>query len=114
MSHKIGNTDVNLLTNVSQTVRSAERVKDLHDQNELQQTVGTLQNTTNTIKTLNSGIQMNEADINRLKGQLSTRDRMLQVSIEKNVYKRKIIFTLISVILLIIILMGAGFFYLRK
>jgi peptidoglycan hydrolase CwlO-like protein len=40
---------------------------------------------------------------------MRTRDRMLQLSIEKNVYKRKVIYTLVAMILGIIILMIAGY-----
>jgi septal ring factor EnvC (AmiA/AmiB activator) len=42
---------------------------------------------------------------------IETRNRMLQVSIEKNNYKKKVIYTLISVILAIIIIMLVAYVY---
>jgi seryl-tRNA synthetase len=43
-----------------------------------------------------------------------TRDRMLQVSEEKNVYKKKIIYTLLSLIIAIFIIMLVGYVYFNK
>jgi hypothetical protein len=45
---------------------------------------------------------------------LLTRDRMLELSQEQNVYKKKVIFTLLAVIFGIILLMITTMFYLRK
>ena len=45
---------------------------------------------------------------------LLTRDRMLELSQEQNVYKKKVIFTLLAAIFGIILLMITTMFYLRK
>jgi len=45
---------------------------------------------------------------------LLTRDRMLELSQEQNVYKKKVIFTLLAAIFGIILLMIVTMFYLRK
>lgn len=45
---------------------------------------------------------------------IETRNRMLQVSIEKNNYKKKVIYTLISIILAIIIIMLVAYVYFNK
>jgi chromosome segregation ATPase len=45
---------------------------------------------------------------------IETRNRMLQVSIEKNNYKKKVIYTLISVIIAIIIIMLVAYVYFNK
>ena len=47
------------------------------------------------------------------KNLLLTRDRMLELSQEKNVYKQKVIFTLLATIFAIILLMVIVFLYLR-
>lgn len=104
---------------MSQTINylntvSSFSTSDIKNQNELNQTVSSLSDTTNTIRDLTSNIKMNEQQAELLKNELDTRNRMLQVSIEKNIYKRKIVFTLIALILLLLTLMGAGFFYLQS
>tara|TARA_B100001964_G_C14012979_1_gene500228 strand:+ start:42 stop:626 length:585 start_codon:yes stop_codon:yes gene_type:complete len=54
-------------------------------------------------------------DIKNKEKLLLSRERMLQLSIEKNIYKRKVIYTYISVICLVLLLLfSAYFFYNRK
>ena len=98
---------VNYLNNLSNFFSS-----DIKNQNELNVTVNSLKDTTNTIRDLTTNIKINEQQADLLKNELDTRNRMLQVNIEKNIYKRKIVFTLIALILLLLTLIGAGFFYL--
>lgn len=43
-----------------------------------------------------------------------TRDRMLQLSIERNVYKRKVIYSVLALILAVIVLMIAGYVTFNK
>jgi peptidoglycan hydrolase CwlO-like protein len=45
---------------------------------------------------------------------IDTRNRMLQVVIEKNSYKKKVIYTLISVIIAIVIIMLVAYVYFNK
>ncbi len=45
---------------------------------------------------------------------VSTRDRMLQLSIEKNVYKKKVIYSLISAIIVVFILMLLGYSFMAR
>ena len=40
---------------------------------------------------------------------IRTRNRMLELSIEKNVYKRKVIYTILALILAVLVLMVAGY-----
>lgn len=84
--------------------------------------------TDDQIREQSRNLQLNEEDIKDreeralLQGQeidnkrnlIMTRDRMLQLSHEKNIYKRKVIFTLISLIFLIIIIMIAVYVYNSK
>jgi len=53
-------------------------------------------------------------DITNKQKLLSSRERMLQLSIEKNVYKRKVIYTYISVVCLILLLLFSAYFYYSK
>lgn len=59
-------------------------------------------------------IRRQEHEINYKKNLLITRDRMLELSQEKNVYKKKVIFTLLAVIFAIALLMALSFLYLRR
>jgi len=58
-------------------------------------------------------IRRQEREIEYKKNLLLTRDRMLELSQEKNVYKKKVIFTLLAVIIAIVLLMIVTYFYLR-
>lgn len=53
-------------------------------------------------------------DIGNKQKLLSSRERMLQLSIEKNVYKRKVIYTYISIVCLILLLLFSAYFYYSK
>tara|TARA_B100000780_G_C21126777_1_gene457516 strand:- start:6059 stop:6679 length:621 start_codon:yes stop_codon:yes gene_type:complete len=55
-----------------------------------------------------------ESDIGNKQKLLSSRERMLQLSIEKNVYKRKVIYTYISINCLILLLVFSAYFYYNK
>ena len=45
---------------------------------------------------------------------LETRNRMLQLSIERNVYKKKVIYTLFSIILAILIIVLVSYSYFNR
>jgi D-ribose pyranose/furanose isomerase RbsD len=66
-------------------------------------------------------LQSNNQQFNNFKSQLNgkmnllaTRDRMLQLSQERNTYKKKIIYLLFSAIITLLILMVAGYVYLNN
>ena len=55
--------------------------------------------------------QQQDKDIENKKKLLLSRERMLQLSIEKNVYNRKIIYTYIAIICFILILLFSAYYY---
>ena len=52
-------------------------------------------------------------DIDNKKKLLLSRERMLQLSIEKNIYNRKIIYTYVAIICLVLILLFSAYYYYR-
>jgi hypothetical protein len=78
-----------------------------------------IKNTTQTIQDRETEImnkiertKLQEREIEDKKKLIETRNRMLQISQEKNIYKKKIIYTLISIIIAIslMIIVGYSFF----
>jgi predicted RND superfamily exporter protein len=59
-------------------------------------------------------LQQQEADLHQKQQLVKTRDRMLQVAMEKNMYKRKLIYVLLSVILVIIVFLMLGYVAYRR
>lgn len=59
-------------------------------------------------------LQQQEADLQQKQQLIRTRDRMLQIAMEKNIYKRKLIYVLISVILVIIVFLMLGYVAYRR
>lgn len=55
-----------------------------------------------------------EKEIEYKKKLIATRNRMLQLSQEKNVYKKKVIYSLLSIIILFIIIMIVIYVYFNK
>jgi chromosome segregation ATPase len=58
-------------------------------------------------------VQLNSLIEDKMK-LIDTRNRMLQVVVEKNSYKKKVIYTLISVIIAIVIIMLVAYVYFNK
>lgn len=54
-------------------------------------------------------LRMQEEAIAQKRELMRTRQRMLQLSIDRNVYKRKVIYTILALILAVIVLMIAGY-----
>lgn len=59
-------------------------------------------------------LQQQEADLQQKRQIIQTRDRMLQLAMEKNVYRKKLIYILISVILAILIGLMFGYVVYRR
>jgi len=57
---------------------------------------------------------MQQREIDYKKKIVNTRNRMLQLSQEKNMYKTKVIYTLLAVVLLLVIILLAIYFYFTK
>ena len=55
-----------------------------------------------------------ESEIQEKNKLILTRSRMLQISQERNIYKKKIIYTLIAIILLLLVLTLASYVFLNK
>ncbi len=55
-----------------------------------------------------------EGEIQEKNKLILTRSRMLQLSQERNIYKKKIIYTLIAIILLLLVLTLASYVFLNK
>ena len=71
----------------------------------------------NTNKKLQDNVSRNnnlEKEIREKEKDLLTRERMLQLSIEKNVYKKKMIYTYIALISLILLLLFSAYFYYKS
>ncbi len=57
---------------------------------------------------------MQEKEIEYKKKLITTRDRMLQLSQEKNVYKGKVMYTLLAIIIFLVCIMLAVYIYFSK
>ena len=57
--------------------------------------------------------QEQNKDIDNKKNLLLSRERMLQLSIEKNIYNRKIIYTYVAIICLVLVLLFSAYYYYR-
>ena len=57
---------------------------------------------------------MQQSEIENKSKLIDTRDRMFQLSQEKNVYKKKIIYTLLSLIIMTVILMMVSYTYFNR
>ena len=55
--------------------------------------------------------QQQNGDIDNKKTLLLSRERMLQLSIEKNIYNRKIIYTYVAIICLVLLLLFTAYYY---
>lgn len=53
-------------------------------------------------------------DIEQKQALMNTRNRMLELSMEKNVYKRKVIYTILALILAVIVMLVAGYVTFNK
>ena len=54
------------------------------------------------------------SDIEHKNELMNTRNRMLELSMEKNIYKRKVIYTILALILAVIVLLIAGYVTFNK
>lgn len=55
-----------------------------------------------------------ELDIQNKRELINTRNRMLELSMEKNIYKRKVIYTILALILAVIVMLVAGYVTFNK
>jgi len=83
-------------------------------QNNIKQQSNDLKTNELSLEEKQAQIIAQETEIENKKKLLLTRDRMLQLSIEKNVYKKKVIYTLLSIIIVIIIMMLVGYAFMNK
>lgn len=83
-------------------------------QNNIKQQSQDLRTNEMSLEEKQAQILAQESEIDNKKKLLLTRDRMLQLSIEKNVYKKKVIYTLLSIIIVIIIMMLVGYAFMNK
>ena len=112
MSSKLKNVYYNNLKTLNDLISKNKNLLDLKKKstvihNELSQTNKKLQDNITRNKNLEKEITEKEKD-------LLTRERMLQLSIEKNVYKKKMIYTYISLISLILLLLFSAYFYYKS
>ena len=112
MSATLKNTYYNNLKTLADLVTKNKNLLDLKQKsssinNELSNTNKKLQQNVTRNSNLEKQISEKEKD-------LITRERMLQLSIEKNVYKKKMIYTYISLISLILLLLFSAYFYYKS
>jgi hypothetical protein len=102
---------------------SLDSLKKLREQllTEIQKTQASIQLQNQLIQQKNQDIVSNESKLNQQEQELQfkkhlllTRDRMLELSQEKNVYKKKVIFSLLATIFAIILIMIVTFFYFKS
>jgi len=96
---------------------------DLSDQltENIKQQESTLENTLNQIQQKDSDLRnkiqrsiMQQREIDYKQKLIETRNRMLQLSQEKNMYKSKVIYTLLAVVMLLTIIILAIYIYFNK
>ena len=112
--------NINEITSKNANVMYLKKLRDsLLDK--IKETKTSIAQQSQLINTKDKEINMSEEQLARQakeieykKTLLLTRDRMLELSQEQNVYKKKVIFTLLAVIFGIILLMITTMFYLRK
>lgn len=68
-----------------------------------------LGNVSNDITGKQERAMLQAMDIEQKSALMNTRNRMLELSIEKNVYKRKVIYTILALILAVIVMLVAGY-----
>jgi hypothetical protein len=102
---------------------SLDSLKKLREQllTEIEKTQASIQLQNQLIQQKNQDIVSNESKLNQQEQELQfkkhlllTRDRMLELSQEKNVYKKKVIFSLLATIFAIILIMIVTFFYFKS
>ena len=101
--------------NFSSDIQNLEDIKKkLEDtsknaENEIQQITKDIDKYKKTLHTNNILFSKYSDDIKNKMQLLATRDRMLQISQERNIYKRKIIYILLSMIVALLISIVCGF-----
>uniref|UniRef100_A0A6C0J7I8 Uncharacterized protein n=1 Tax=viral metagenome TaxID=1070528 RepID=A0A6C0J7I8_9ZZZZ len=112
MSAKLKNIYYNNLKTLTELIEKNKNLLDLKKKSSAVH--GELSNTN---KTLQDNVTRNnnlEKEIKEKEKDLLTRERMLQLSIEKNVYKKKMIYTYIALISLILLLLFSAYFYYKS
>ena len=104
LSKKVEDVRASLTRLVSQISNKSKQITTI--QNELENTNDELRDRVN---------QQNEQnnDIKNKKELLLSRERMLQLSIEKNIYNRKVIYTYVAIICLVLVLLFTAYYHLK-
>lgn len=122
--HDSGSTDISKIKAVQEEYKTA--VKELNDINKKlqliqQQTEKDIKDTSNSINDYKETLHNNHMLFERYKKNIkdkmqlvATRDRMLQLSQERNMYKRKIIYVLFSIIISLLIFSISAYTIFRK
>ena len=95
-----------LMANLSQNIDSQVQLSQQLDKNNADLTASNLK-TDSQINSLEEQNRRIQQELGNLNNNTYTRQRMLQLSQDKNIYKMKVIYTLVAIILSIIILMLA-------
>lgn len=80
--------------------------------NQLSKSTTELTTTATNQQQVHTYLTQQKKSLEDLKNELDTKNRMLQLSIDRNVYKKKQMYMNITIILLLLVLMGGGYFYL--
>jgi len=81
---------------------------------DIQNTAESIQNYRQTLKNNNNLFQKYSQDIQNKMQLVATRDRMLQLSQERNVYKKKVIYVLFSIIITLLIAVVSAYTFFGK
>ena len=96
---------VDKLNEINKTLQDAQ----VRTTNDIQTTNKTIQTYKQTLQNNNLLFNKYSDDIKNNMQLVATRDRMLQLSQERNVYKKKIIYVLLSIIIALIVFVISGY-----
>lgn len=118
LSEHFSNIQENL-TNNSEKKLTASDVNDLRDMIEEQE--GNIDNLSNIINDKDEELQrkmerniMQKKEIDYKNKLIATRNRMLELSQEKNIYKNKVVYSLLSLVILLVIIFLTAYIYFGK
>ena len=110
MSNSNFSSDIQILENIKKKLEDTSK----QTEDELQKINKEIHTYKKTLHTNNILFSKYSDDIKNKMQLLATRDRMLQISQERNIYKRKIIYILLSMIVALLVSIVCGFTFFSK
>ena len=110
MSNSNFSSDIQILEDIKKKLEDTSK----QTEDELQKINKEIHTYKKTLHTNNILFSKYSDDIKNKMQLLATRDRMLQISQERNIYKRKIIYILLSMIVALLVSIVCGFTFFSK